>query len=263
MHILATLCKDSRLSQALSNFRDESLNIYMHPIPDTSDLADVCAALKPLDILGALILDETSQVKAFELVRRSSLDAQEVGAVDTLSTTANGLIGEYNLGRAITWALDNSEWHARDAEAVILGTSLNVRAISRELASLGLRRLSILATSRPSAEKIITKVAANTKIVAKAYNDPSSLSLLEHADLLIKLDDTSIPVPEELLGPHLSIIDLSTEVMSPLRQKATNFGAPTLSLRDIQAHQVALSLNHILGSRLDPAPFLELLLDIK
>ncbi len=259
MHIVAVLCQDSRLGQALSSFRDENLNIYMHPIPETSDLADVCNALKPLDVTGALIFDESSQTKAFQLARRSSLDAQEVGAVDTLSTTANGLIGEYNLGRAITWVLDNYDWHAPEAEAVILGTNLSIRAISRELASLGLKRLSILSTSRPSAEKIITKVAANTKIVAKAYNDPSSLSLLEQADLLIKLDNTPIPIPEELLGPHLGVIDLSSEVMSPLRQQASNVGALTLSLRDVQAHQIALSLNHILGGRLDPATFLDLL----
>ncbi len=263
MHIVAILCQDSRLGQALSEFRDENLNIYMHPVPETSEFADVCAALKPLDVTGALIFDESLQAKAFQLARRSSLDAQEVGAVDTLSTTANGLIGEYNLGRAITWILDNYDWHAPEAEAVVLGNNLSVRAISRELASLGLRRLSILATNRPSAEKIITKVAANTEIVTKAYNDPSSLSLLEQADLLIKLGDTPIPIPEELLGPHLSIIDLSPEIMSTLRQQATNVGALNLSLRDVQAHQIALSLNHILGSRLDPASFLDLLHNIE
>lgn len=262
MHIVAVICQDTRLSQVLSKFYDNDLQIYMHPIPETSALNDVCAALKPLDITGALIFDESSQVKAFQSTRRSSLDAQEVGAVDTISTTANGLIGEYNLGRAIAWALKHADWHAPNAQVVILGTNLTVRVISRELASLGVRRLSILATNRPSAEKIVTKVAANTEIVAKSFEDPSSFSLLEQADLVIKLADCSLAIPEKLLGPHLSIIDLSPQIITPLRQKANDFGALTLSLRDIQAHQIALSLNHILGSRLGPATFLELLLDL-
>ena len=44
--------------------------------------------------------------------------------------------------------------------------------------------------------------------------------------------------------------------MSPLRQQAVSLGAVALSYRDVQAHQIALGLEAILGTQVNPNDFL-------
>lgn len=262
MHVVALLSQDMLLSQALSDFRDEALHVYLHPIPPGRDLVRVLESLEPIDFVGALILDELSQTKAYQTAQRSSLDAQQVEAADTVTVTAGGLIAEYNFGRAIGSALRHAEWDPRGASAVVLGANINARAVCRELSSLGLKQLTVLANNRPLAEQTAAGLAASTEIFASAQNDPLAQSMIENADLLVRVDP-KLSFISDWLGPHLTVVDLAPQTMSSLRQQALEAGALAIGLRDVQAHQIALALNHILGARFEAGGFLELLLGIE
>jgi shikimate 5-dehydrogenase len=258
MHLIALLCQDQPLGQALSAYRNPTYDFYLHSVPYQGDLQRVVRALEPLDFAGMLVLEPAWQRQAFELAARSSLDAQEVAAADALTVTPGGVIAEYNLGRAIGTVLQGAGWPARDASAVVLGTGPLARAVSRELSSLGVRRLAVVAKNRPVAEQAAQGIAASTEFIAKAEGDPLAQGLIERADLLVRID-ASMRVDPLLLGPHLSVVDLSPDVLSPLRQQALGLGALGIGLREVQAHQLALSLGHILGGRLEARPFSELL----
>ena len=165
---------------------------------------------------------------------------------------------EYNLGRAVGAALQTANWHSAGASVVILGSGVQARAVSRELSSLGATKLAVLAANRPVAEHATPRLAATTETIHRAEGDPLALKLLEGADLVVRIDP-KMKVPKAILGPHLTVVDLSPEPMSTLRQNAVSLGALTLGLRDVQAQGLAVSLGHILGGRLGAERFSELL----
>ncbi len=255
MNLIALLCTDTQLSHTLSHFRKASLGCYLHPISHTN-MSEVSRSLAPMGFSGALILDEAQHARAYSTAQRSSLDAQEVGAADALSVSIGGLLAEYNLGRSVGAALQNRGWSARGANVVLLGEGAPARTTCLELSSLGAAHLTVLATNRPAAELTSQYAyAASTQITARAYRDPLAHAYLSRADLLIRIDE-SADVPANVLGPHLSVVDFSREAMSPLRQQAASLGAMTLGYRDVQAYQIALGLEQILGARVNPSDFL-------
>lgn len=259
MHIVGVLGRDPNLLHALSRFRDPLGRFHLHPLQD-GPIEAVLDGLVPLEFAGAILLGAEFEQAASGLLQRYSLDAQEVGAVDTVSVAAGGLIGEYNAGRAVGSLLADADWDGRGARAVLLGSGKQVAAIARELSSTGVSQIVILAENRPAAERSAPQMAASTAVVTSAQGDPRADGFLAEADLLIRVDPTS-DVPIEAMGPHLCLVDLRPEKVSALRQQALNVGALTFNLLDYQAHRLALGLGHVLGAGIELEPFLALLHD--
>lgn len=259
MHIVGVLGRDHDLLHALSRFRDPLGRFHLHPLQD-GPVEAVLNGLVPLEFAGAILLGDEFEQAASGLLQRYSLDAQEIGAVDTVSVAAGGLIGEYNAGRAVSSLLGEADWDGRGARAVLLGSGRRVAAIARELSSMGLAQIVILAENRPAAERSTPKMAASTTVVTSAQSDPRASGFLAEADLLIRVDASS-EVPNEAMGPHLCLVDLRPEKVSELRQQALNVGALTFNLLDYQAHRLALGLGHVLGAGIELEPFLALLHD--
>ena len=257
MHLVAVACSDPELEKVLREFRDAQRRFHLHPIT-AKPAKRLLEGLAAVDFAGALIFDEALQRSAFPHVERNSLDAQEAEAVDTITVTQSGLIGEYNQGRALSAALREEGWDGREARAVVMGATSLGRAVARDLSSTGVVQLTVLAENRPDAEAILGGLAASTITVARAAGDPLSRSYLEQADLLVRVDP-ELPVPAEVLGPHLTVVDLAPEPVSSLRRQALQVGSLTLNLRDVQAHHIASALRHILGGQVSPGPFLEVL----
>ncbi|MDQ3459798.1 MAG: hypothetical protein M3498_10940 [Deinococcota bacterium] len=260
MQLVALFCHDPQLRSLLQDLhrREPALSdLLLHPVSEGVSSDSVFAALRPLNFAGALVLDDVTQREAFAAAARTSLDAQEVGAADALAVTPFGLVGEYTFGRAAGRALRRAGWDGRGASAVVLGSGVRARALSRELATLGVRQLAVLSSSRPLAEETTRLLAATTRIVAKAQDDSLTRSLIESADLLVRADNAG-DIRSALLGPHLTVVDLEGGAMSALRRQATEVGALSLSLRDVQAEQLALALGHLLEARLETGLFLEL-----
>lgn len=259
MHIVGVLSRDRNLLEAISRFRDPLGRFHLHPLHE-GPVEAVLSGLVPLELAGVLLFDDEFEQRAPTPLKRFSLDAQEVGAVDTVSVAGGALIGEYNAGRSVGSMLAESDWDGRGARTVLLGAGRLVAAIARELSSMGASQVVILADNRPAAEQSAPTLAASTRVISSAHSDPRSAGFLAEADLVVRVDPNA-GAPLESMGPHLCLIDLAPERLSLQRQQALDVGALTFNLLDFQAHRLTLGLNHVLGSGIDLEPLLALLHD--
>jgi len=256
MHLVAVASADADITHALRGFRDGQGRFHLHPVAP-GGVEELYRGLRRLDFAGALVLDQAVQQAALDHADRASLDATEVGGADTVTVTPGGIIAEYNLGRAAAALLASARWDAREADVVLLGGGPAARGLARELSSQGAASVAVLADSPADAERSMPHLAASTGVVARAASDPLVPTLLERADLLVRLSDT-VSVPGSLLGPHLTLLDVGGEPVSALRRRAMSVGALTFNRFDLDAYLVELGLSHILGSQVGVEPFLEL-----
>src|SRR5690554_3106091 len=154
MHLVALVSDDPDLQHGIRTFRDSAGRFHLHPVP-SGPMAELLRGLARLDFAGAMILDEQRQVEAQRLADRSSLDAQELAAADTLTVTQAGVIADHSLGRALTALLGANRWDAAGSKVVVLGAGATARAIARALVSLGASSLTVLAKDRVAAERVL------------------------------------------------------------------------------------------------------------
>lgn len=255
MHLVALVEGGPDLDRALRSFRDGAGRFHLHPVPAGS-MVELLRSLARLDFAGALVLGQQAQAEAQALAERSSLDAQELGAADTLTVTPAGVMADHTYGRAVAGMLAGRRWDAAGAHAVILGASAEARALARELTRLGVASLALLAPDRVAAERALP-AAAGTSVIARSSLDPLSAALLERADLLIRVD-AGQKVDDAVLGPHLAVIDLAQGTGYDLRRRALELGALTFSRREVEAHRFELSLSQVLGGAVGVEPFRQL-----
>ncbi len=258
MHLVAVVSSDPDLAHTLRGFHDDAHRFLLHPVPAGRPKAWL-PALQALDFAGALVLSADDQVEALALAERASLEASEVEAADALTVTQAGLVADYHFGRAVMQALRSRVWDPRGAAGVILGGGREAHAVARELASLGARHLTLLASSRPEAERMVPRLAASTDVVATVPDDPVTERLLDRADLIVRVDG-SLSLPDTLVGPHLTLVDLVPGPVSRLRRQALAAGALTLDRRDVEAHRLHLALGHVLGAGVAVEPLLQAML---
>ncbi len=256
MPLVALLCHDPHRVSALTQVRHPAFTL--HPVSAQHPVPNVMNALTVLDFAGALVLGADLQRQTAAGVQRSSLDTRTFGVADTVTVTSAGLVGDYNLGRALAAALQADSWDVGGARAVVLGAGPAASVSARELASLGARSVTLFAADRPTAERALGSLAVTALAAARAWGEPSAQSYLEKADLLVRTDHR-LKLDEHLLGPHLNIVDLAPEPLSRLRRAALKLGAKSLGLRDVQAYQAAVALGHVLGGAVEVAPFLNAL----
>ena len=255
MDLIALIGADPAIKETLLSLADQGFHFQASSPNSSAEV--ILRALEPLCFAGAAILDPECQKTVLSVTERASVNAQQAGAVDTVIVTAAGLVGEYTLGQALGELILSSGWNVRGARGVVVGGGPPASSAARELASLGLSHLSVLSDDKTSAESITSGLAATTQTVSATFKSPIAKTYIEQADILVRCDaDTKIP--EHLLGPHLSVIDLSPASLSNLRESALKVGAKTLGARDVWAYQMMLITGQILGRRLEPAPFLEL-----
>jgi len=256
MLFIALITQDPNLIHVLN--KPLSDDFHIHVVNPDKNVADVCTGLKALDYAGALVFDDDWQAQMSNHCERSSLAASSNNATDTLVVTQAGLLGDYVLGQAITALLSHHQWNIRGASVVITGAGAMARVLAKEIAGMGADTVNIVAQNRPLAEQALPQIA-NTKSLAHAFGELTADAAFERADLLIKTEDTNL-IPKEILGPHLSVVDLSPSPLSSLRQDALRVGASSFGLRDLQAHQLHIGMEAILGKKLEVSLFLDPLL---
>lgn len=255
MHLVALVTADAKLRHALRDFHDEAGRFLLHPVPDGS-MSELLRALPRLDFAGAVVLDDARQAEAKALAQRASLDADDLGVADTLTVTQAGIMADHTFGRALSAMLSARRWHASGAHAVVLGAGPEARAVVRELARMGVASLAVLAADRVVAERA-RPAAAGATFYARTYADPLGATLLERADIIVRLD-LAARVADAFLGPHLTVIDLADPGVSELRSRALALGALTFNRRDVEAHRFELALSQILGGAVGLEPILTL-----
>ncbi len=255
MHLVACLCDDD-VAHAVRSFRDAAGRFHLHPVPP-GPMSDVVVGLRSLDFAGAMVLDEARQAEAQRVADRSSLDAQELAAADTLTVTQAGVMADHCLGRALAAMLAAHRWDGAGARVVVLGAGTAARALAREAVSLGAGSLAVLARDRVAAEGVLPQGAAGTALLARSAADPIGRTVLEQADLVLRVDEAAT-VPADLLGPHLTLVDLVPEVVSPLRRQAMAAGSLTFNRRDVEAYRLELGLSQVLGGPVGIEPLMTL-----
>ena len=251
MHLVALVSDDSDVRHAIRSFRDSAGRFHLHAVPSGA-MPELLRGLARLDFAGAMILDEERQVEAQRLADRSSLDAQELGAADTLTVTQAGVIADHSLGRALAALLGSHRWDAAGSKVVILGAGATARSVARAMASLGASSLTVLANDMVAAERVLPG-GAGTTMLARSAADPVGRTMLEQADLVVRLE-AGHRVPVEVLGPHLTVVDMLPEPVSNMRRQALASGALTFNRRDVEAYRLELGLSQVLGgpSGIDP-----------
>jgi hypothetical protein len=257
MHLVAAVSSDPDLAHQLRDFRDGEQRFLIHPIP-AGPLHAILDALRALDFAGALLLDPRLQREAARVVERTSLEVRELGAADALILTPAGVVADLHLGRAVGAALRHRLWNPRGARAVVLGADLTARSVARELGTLGVAHLTVLASERPDAERVVAHLAATTDVAARAANDPGALALLERADLVVRTDGDA-DLPSHVLGPHLALVDATPGSLTAWRRRGLEVGALTIGRPDIEAHRLHLALGSILGPGVALEPIMALL----
>lgn len=252
MHLVALLSDDADLNHTLRSFRDSADRFHLHPVP-RGNMSQIMRALTQLEFAGALVLGDSAQAEAQALADRSSLDAQELGAADTLTVTPAGVLADHTYGRAVASMLTGRRWDAAGAHAVILGASAKAKALARELARMGVASLTLLDDDRVAAERALP-AAAGTSVVGRASSDPLAVTFLERADLLVRVDKGA-KVDDALLGPHLTVIDLARGARFDLRKRAIELGALTFARHEVEAHRFEHSLSQVLGGSVGVEPF--------
>lgn len=252
MHLVALVSDDADLNHALRSFRDSADRFHLHPVP-TGNMADLLRALVRLDFAGALVLGHAAQGEVQRLAERSSLDAQELSAADTLTVTPAGIVADHTFGRAVGAMLLSRRWDAAGANAIILGVSPEAKAVARELVRLGVGSLTLLDDDRVTAERALP-VAAGTNGAARSLSDPLAVTFLERADLLVRVSKTAT-VNDALLGPHLTVIDLARGAKQDLRRRAIELGALTFAREELEAYRFEHSLSQVLGGAVGVEPF--------
>lgn len=252
MHLVALVSDDTDLLHALRSFRDGADRFHLHPVPAGST-SELMRALVRLDFAGAVVLGERAQAEAQRVADRSSLDAQELGAADTLTVTPAGVMADHTFGRAVAALLHGRRWDASGANVVVLGASHKAKALARELARMGVASLALLDDDRVAAERALP-AAAGTSLMARASSDPLAVTLIERADLLVRVD-AGARVDDALLGPHLTVIDLAQSAKYDLRRRAVELGALTFARHEVEAHRFEHALSQVLGGSVGIEPF--------
>ena len=122
---------------------------------------------------------------------------------------------------------------------------------------MGASALTVLAADRVAAERVLPNGAAGAALLARAAADPVARTMLEQADLVIRLDPDA-GLPPDVLGPHLTLVDLVPDVLSPLRRLAMGAGSLTFNRRDVEAYRLELGLSQVLGGPIGIEPIMTL-----
>jgi shikimate 5-dehydrogenase len=252
MHLVAVVGGELNLHSRLAGYRDPQHHYHLHPVSPQA-YTQLAAGLRSLEFAGALIFEAALQREAATSAERASLVARTLAAADLIAPTMVGMVADLTVGRAVAAALQARVWNARGARVAVLGADLSARAVARELASQGIAHLSVHATARADAERVIASVTALPEVAALAAREPNARLLLERADLVVRTE-SGYDIPPDLFGPHLALVDLDPAPLSRWRQRGVEAGALTVGAFDVMAHRLQLALSTILASPVAIAP---------
>ncbi len=243
-------------ARALARFRDPEHRVWLQVVPSGATTAAV-RALPVLGFAGALVFGDEARREAARAVLRSSLDAEEQGAIDAITVAGDTTLGDHVGARALVDGLRTAGWEPRGARVLALGDGGGLRPVLRELAAAGAEDVTVVAADAPTAEQVLPSLPNGVSGRALAARDPSVATLLERCDAVVRASDVIAP-PADRLGPHLTLVDLAPELASDWRTAGRVAGATSVAWADVEAYRVAAALRTVVGGAVDPGPLLEL-----
>lgn len=242
-------------ARALARYRDPDRRFWLQVVPSGATGAAV-RALPVLGFAGALVFGSDARRDAGGVVSRTSIEAEDLGAVDTITVAGESTLGDHVGGRAVVDGLRTAGWDPRGARVVALGAASGQRAVLRELATAGVAEVTLVASDAPTAERSLPDLPNGVRAYAVAARDPSLPARLERCDALLRADDVLSP-DTTVLGPHLTLVDLAPSLAADWRRAGRAAGATLVGWADVEAHRVAASLQAIVGGEVRPGPLLD------
>lgn len=243
-------------ARALARHRDPEGRVWLQVVPSGAT-APAVKALPVLGFAGALVFGEQARRDAARSVTRASIDAEDLGTVDTITVAGDATLGDHVGGRAVVDGLRVAGWDPRGARVVALGEAPGLRAVLRELATAGVEEITVVAADAPSAEGAVPRLPNGVRSRGVAARDPSLPAVLERCDAVLRADDV-LEAPSEALGPHLTMVDLAAGLDADWRRAGRAVGATLVGWPDVEAHRVAAAVRAVVGGDVAPGPLLEL-----
>lgn len=213
-------------------------------VPPHSKLERVVQGLEPLGFLGAVFTQPVTD--ALSLVDRRDHSAERDGVVDAIGVI-NGTLGTHTLSDALTSTLEYRQYRAHGAHAVILGGGA-VASAAIQLARLGVQTLTLAAPDRPAAEALARKAPAGITVHAIALEEPTLITALEKADLVVSAD-TSVRLDARLVQPFHTWVEAAGDTaLSVALERA---GAQVIAYNEVRAHHLAAQLQFVTGWKFD------------
>jgi len=247
---------------------DVSYRAYETP-PDA--LPAFFAGLRAGPWLGCNVTIPHKQA-VLELVDVVSDEARQIGAVNTVVKEPDGRLSGHNTDAAgFLRALEVDAGFAPAGEAaVLLGAGGAALAVAVALLRAGLRRLTIANRTAQRAQATVDALSrhfAADRLAAAGLDSDALRRSVGAAGLLVNSTSVgmahgpapaALPLPPDLLGPHLLVYDLVyNPSRTPLLRAAAAAGARTQEGLPMLVYQGALAFERWTGR---PAP-VELMLD--
>jgi len=246
------------VSPAMHNAAFRALGLHYAYVPFHVRKGDLPAALQGVRSLNVRGLNVTIPHKVAILPLLDEIDplAKQIGAVNVLVNDSGRLSGYNTDAEGFLHVLSEQGIEPQEKNVVILGAGGAARAIGFALAS---RRayLTILNRTHTTASKCAADISSSTGRPAKALElTRANLAfVLEGAGMLVNATSVGMlpgagvsPVDRELLGPHLTVIDIVYNPhKSRLLEEAEQAGARTINGLEMLIRQGALAFEKWTG----------------
>ncbi|HLE79653.1 MAG TPA: shikimate dehydrogenase [Candidatus Limnocylindrales bacterium] len=182
----------------------------------TMEFPDAIEEIRSDDFLGANVTIPHKE-RVVPLLDRLTEEAQATGAVNTLTREGRRLVGHNTDVPGFAAALDRLVGRSKmPRQAVVLGAGGGARAVVYGLIRVGFQRIVVFNRHLHRAEGLVkhfAKSAAHMDLRAMPWHESIIESELAKAKVLINatsigLNGDATPVPGEILGRDLRVLDL-------------------------------------------------------
>jgi shikimate dehydrogenase len=182
----------------------------------TMEFPDAIEEIRSDDFLGANVTIPHKE-RVVPLLDRLTEEAQATGAVNTLTREGRRLVGHNTDVPGFAAALDRLVGRSKmPRQAVVLGAGGGARAVVYGLIRVGFQRIVVFNRHLHRAEGLVkhfAKSAAHMDLRAMPWHESIIESELAKAKVLINatsigLNGDATPVPGEILGGDLRVLDL-------------------------------------------------------
>ena len=210
-----------------------------------NDLADAIHGVRALGMKG-INLTIPHKVAVIPLLNDIDVDAQIIGAVNTVYRQGDRLIGANTDGKGFLRGLREAQIDPKGKRVAVLGAGGAARAITFELAFAGASGLTVVNRSEERGRKLIDALRENTTTAVQFIPWSSPYVVPDGIDILVNA--TSIGLyPDVEMMPHISLDQARSDLFvcdvipnppdTRLMQLARSRGLRTLNGLSMLVHQ--------------------------
>lgn len=213
-------------------------------------LADAIQAMRTIGMMG-VNCTIPFKVEVLQYLDEVSPDAQLIGAVNTVRREGDRFIGENTDGKGFLRSLaDDADYDPVGKRVVIFGAGGAARAITVELALVGVSHITVVNRSPQRGAELVAHLNANTPVDAelviwdKTYAVPAAADIVINATsiaLYPDVDDAPDMDYETVLSTHLVCDVIPNPPQTPFLRRAAARGAQTLDGLGMLVYQGAIA----------------------